>query len=42
MSQPNPFAHTISALNVGGQEFKFFDLNKLGDARLGAHLACNE
>lgn len=35
MAKPNPFAHTLSTLQVGGQDFKFFDLNKLGDARLG-------
>eukprot|EP00455_Lapot_gusevi_P016326 TRINITY_DN1839_c0_g2_i1.p1 TRINITY_DN1839_c0_g2~~TRINITY_DN1839_c0_g2_i1.p1 ORF type:complete len:919 (+),score=421.23 TRINITY_DN1839_c0_g2_i1:72-2759(+) len=34
MAAGNPFAHTLSSIQVDANEYKFYDLNKLNDERL--------
>lgn len=34
MEATNPFNHTLEDLKVGDNSFKFYNLSKLGDARL--------
>ena len=34
MAAPNPFAHTLTSLAVGGTQYKYYSLNALQDKRL--------